>query len=375
MDSLMLNEPDCIHRVLVTDARRYVKWGGLEVARCLLGNGLLTSEGEAHRGQRRSLQSAFSAPRVSLLAPAMQDCIREALACWPSRGQISAGAEMGRITLRVIGEYLFGVRLSDQVISEVRTAVGEAVAVFREADEELSPELTARAAAVRARLEALVMQLGTLLGHPISDAEQLDQAITLLIAGHETTAHALTFALYLLSRHAEEQESVRTELRSNGLSDLEALPRLRAVLLETLRLYPPSWLIGRRTIEPTTLGDKHLAEGCTVLMSQYTMHRDAAYFEDPLCFKPARWCPSPTFTDTPPQGGTLPKGCYFPFGAGPRVCIGEHFAWLEMMLLLGTVLLDFDLGECPTPSPAVHFGLTLAPDEELWIPIARTTGR
>jgi cytochrome P450 len=391
---VVLAEPELIHRVLVTDAASYVKGRGLEVAKRMLGDGLLTSEGELHRQQRQLLQPVFQARKVELFGPVVESWSRKVIQDWPENGSISASKEMTRLTLQIVGESLFGTNLENDV-NEVRSAMDETLSNFRTATlpfyslgEKLFPSLRRKFEHNRGRLDAVVMRMiaehrehpkQDLLGRmveacreaKIDDQLLRDEAMTLFLAGHETTAHALTFALYLLSRHPAEQIRIQEELaqvvgsRAIQPDDLDQLPLLKDVLLETLRLFPPGWIIGRRSIRETTVGQYTLPAGCTVLMSPYVMHRQEAFFPNAERFWPDRWIERPRTS--------LPKYCYFPFGAGPRVCIGEHFAWMEMLVGLGTILQNYQLGFCQVDKPRLEPGITLAPAEELMIPVQRRT--
>ena len=359
----IVNQPELIHQVLVTDSANYTKGRGLEVAQRLLGQGLLTSENPLHKSQRHLLQPIFQPRNLARFQPVVEEKTSDLLKHWPEQGTICASTEMTRLTLEIIAQTVFGAEVD---VGEVREVMEEAVEVFRlaalplyEWAEMLIPPLKKRALRVRQRLDAVLTrvleQKQSLLQDANMSPEQLrDEAMTLFLAGHETTAHALTFALYLLSRHPEEQELVRRD---------EGGQRLKAALLETLRLYPTAWMIGRRSIETCTLGEYSLPSQTTVMMSPYVMHRQPEFFPDPDEFRPQRWLDRPR--------NTLPKGAYFPFGAGPRVCIGEHFAWMEMQSGLQAILKNFRLEPCPVDHPELRPGITLAPGEELAIPVQR----
>ena len=254
---------------------------------------------------------------------------------------------MTRLTLEIISETLFGSEVDAQ---EVRQVMEEATRAFRPMILPVFEKLAAwsgRPQRIRRRLDCILQPLldhhrGLLHGAPMAEEQLRDEAMTLFLAGHETSAHALTFALYLLSRHPQALQEADHE----------------SILLETLRLYPTAWVIGRRSIRETSLGPA----GTTVLMSPYVMHRHPDYFSHPDEFRPQRW-----------RDKTRPKGVYFPFGAGPRVCIGEHFAWQEMLTALRLVTENFRLYPCAINQPRLRTGITLAPAQPLMIPVERLT--
>ena len=340
---VIVNHPELIQQVLVRDAACYTKGRGLQVARRLLGQGLLTSENPLHKDQRRLLQPLFQPRRVQRFESCFQDKTRNLLAHW--QGTISANAEMTRLTLAIISETLFG---SEVDAEEVRRTVDEASRSFRPMIFPLYERLanwSGRPQRIRRRLDAILQSIldnhrSLLQDAPMAREQLRDEAMTLFLAGHETSAHALTFALYLLSRHPKEQDN----------------PDHEAILLETLRLYPTAWVLGRRSIQETSMGPA----GTTVIMSPYVMHRHPDYFSRPEEFRPERW-----------RDKTRPKGVYFPFGAGPRVCIGEHFAWQEMLTALRLVTENFHLRPCSVEKPRLRPGITLAPGQPLMIPVER----
>lgn len=381
-----LAQPALIHQVLVSRHEDFAKGQGQKALKKLLGEGLLTSEGDLHRCQRKIMQPVFQAQKVGTFGPAIGECTASVLDRWPDQGVISAGPEMTRLTLEIVGRCLFGSDLKEDV-AEVRSALEEGMKLFRLANlpfaewlEKLVPPLRWRLQNTRERLEVVVRRLieehracphhdllDQLMTSGMSDSLLRDETMTLFLAGHETTAHALTFALYLLSRHPGERAWLQEELdalhRPLQVEDLATLPRLRQVLLETLRLYPPAWILGRQALHDLELGGYQIPRGSLVLMSPFAMHRNPLYFEEPERFWPQRWERHPRCS--------LAKGVFFPFGMGPRVCLGEHFAWLEMMLGLGQVLQNFELGTCAVENPRLRPRVTLAPEEELLIPVRR----
>ena len=169
----------------------------------------------------------------------------------------------------------------------------------------------------------------------MSDRQLRDEALTIFLAGHETTANALTWTWYLLSQHPQSEARLHAELdsalggRRPAFEDLKNLPYTRMVLAESMRLYPPAWAVGRRALESFNIREYEISAGSVVLMSQYIMHRDERFFPDPERFDPERW--------TAEAQAQRPKFSYFPFGGGARVCIGEQFAWMEGILLLATI--------------------------------------
>ncbi|MBS2036249.1 cytochrome P450 [bacterium] len=354
---VVLSQPELIQQVLVSDASNYVKGRGLEVSRRLLGQGLLTSENPLHKQQRQILQPIFKPRNLESFRPAFEQQTHRLLRRWPERGVISASTEMTRLTLEIIAQTLFGQEVD---VDEVRGAMDEAVKTFRlvalpfyEWAERLLPALRHRPQRVRQRLDRVLEGIlpGSLLQGTEMASEQLrDEAMTLFLAGHETTAHALTFALYLLSRHPEAQRRCAQD---------EAY--LQAALLETLRLYPTAWIIGRRSLTSCQLGEYQIPPNTTVLMSPFAMHRHPDYFLQPERFRPERWLETPR--------SRLPKGVYFPFGGGPRVCIGEHFAWLEMLIGMRLILQNYWLEPCDVSRPKLRPAITLAPGQELLIPV------
>jgi cytochrome P450 len=196
-------------------------------------------------------------------------------------------------------------------------------------------------------------------GQALSDQQLRDEAVTMLLAGHETTAIALSYAIFLLSEHPEVASKLRAELESKvgarrlALSDIRSLPYLDAVVKETLRLYPPAWAIGREVISAFELGGYTLSPGDQLIMSPYVMHRHPRFWREPMRFDPERWLDGST--------DELPKFAYFPFGGGPRVCIGNHFATMEAQLVLGTLMQHLEMKVLPGFKVVLEPIVTLRP--------------
>ncbi len=360
----LINHPELIQDVLVTHHRHFIKSRALQVARRLLGEGLLTSEGELHLRQRRLVQPAFHRQRMVAYSQVMASYAQQTAERWETLAPDAAvdmSQEMMRLTLAVVGKTLFDADVEGEA-SAIGQALTEALHAFNrtllpggEQLERLPLALNQRAEEARQRLDATIYRFidqrrasgedrGDLLSMLLDaqdeaggmdDQQVRDEAMTLFLAGHETTANALTWTWYLLAQNPAEERQLHKELdrvlagRTPTLGDLPDLAYTRMVLSEAMRLYPPAYAIGRQVVEPYPVRDYVLEPGATVFLSQYIMHRDPRYWFDFERFDPNRW--------TPEAVARRPKFSYFPFGAGPRVCIGEGFAWTEGILALATL--------------------------------------
>lgn len=366
---IFASHPDLVHEILVTRDASLVKGRILDQARDVFGQGLLTSEGEFHRRQRRLIQPAFHRRRIEAYADAMSADAAAAAERWRDGETVDVAREMMRLTLRIVARCLFSVDVEDAEARAVGQALDALMAAFNTVAvgsgflRKLPLPSVRRAKRAVETLDGLVYGLiaerrraggggedllGLLLdardedGSAMDDRKVRDEVLTLFLAGHETTANALAWTWYLLARHPEaearfhaEIDAVLTHCPDNRLpraDDLPSLPYTRQVLTESMRLYPPAWGVSRRTrqtSEPVTIGGYPLPPGSGVLISQWVTHRDPRFFPDPLSFRPERW--------TAEFEAQLPKFAYFPFGGGPRICIGMGFAWMEGVLLLATL--------------------------------------
>ena len=355
----LLNHPDRVRDVLVTHHRSFHKGVGLERARMLLGDGLLTSEDERHTRQRRLIQPAFHRERIAAYASTMVGYSNRRTDCWRQGQVMDVAREMASITLAIAGKTLFDadVEQDESQIGETLTAAlasfNIALLPFGDRLARLPIPPARRFRRARARLDAIIYGLiqerrttgatgsdllSTLVavrdeesdGAGMDDEQVRDETLTLLLAGHETTANALSWTWHLLSAHPHVEQVLHAELDTvlNGrLPTVDDVPRLiytRAVLAESMRLFPPAYLVGRRALAPYEVpGTSYVLPASTVVfLSQYLLHRDARFWEAPERFEPERWT----------RGAGTPMShryAYFPFGAGPRVCIGEQFAWME----------------------------------------------
>jgi cytochrome P450 len=381
---VLLNNPEMIKDVLVTQSHKFVKGRGLQLAKRLLGEGLLTSEGEFHRRQRRLAQPAFHRQRIVSYGKVMVECAARVADRWLDGATIDIAPEMSRLTLAIVGKTLFDADVESEA-REIGEALTETIRVWRlstlpygELLEKLPLPSTRRFQAARTRLDATIYRFieehraagvdrGDLLsmllmakdaegdGGSMTDEQLRDEAMTIFLAGHETTANALTWTWYLLAQHPEAEAILQDELRevlSGRHPTLEDLPRLtysEMVLAESMRLFPPAWIIGRRALEDIEVNSYLIPAGSLVLMSQYVMHRDPRYYPDPNRFDPLRWSTE--------AKAARPKFSYFPFGGGPRVCLGESFAWMEGVLVMATLAQRWQMqlvpGQRVEPQPLI----------------------
>jgi cytochrome P450 len=383
---VLVSDPDRIRDVLVTHGRLFHKGRGLERAKMLLGEGLLTSEDELHLRQRRLAQPAFHRARIAAYADTMAGYAARRAEQWRDGAPLDVAREMAAYTLAVVGKTLFDADIEGEA-HEIGEALGAAIEAFNlsvlpfgELLERLPLPVTLRFRRGRERLDATIYRLiaerrasgedrGDLLsmlllaqdsegdGGGMSDRQLRDEAMTLLLAGHETTANLLAWTWYLLAQHPEVESALHAEVDAVpaerlGADDLARLPFTRAVLTESMRLFPPAWIIGRRAMEPYRVGEHELPARTILLASQWVVHRDPRWWPDADRFLPARWMPGGSALDP-----ARPKFSYFPFGAGTRVCIGEQFAWLEGTLALATIARRWRLrlvpGASVVPQPIV----------------------
>ena len=359
-----LADPELIQDVLVKQARSFLKDQGLESTKPLLGEGLLTSEGEFHRRQRRLAQPAFHHARIAAYGTTMVEHAERAASRWRDGDSLQFVPEMMRLALGIVGKTLFDTDIASDADTVAR-ALGVAMNTFTLARVPfwrlllyLPVPSTLRFARARRELDEVIYRLirghrengrdrGDLLSMLLlaqdveggtgrmTDRQLRDEAMTILLAGHETTAVALAWSFYLLSQDRAAEAALHDELDSvlrgapPTADDVKRLPYTEMVLSESMRLYPPAWAIGRRALEPVPLGGYELRPGDAAVMAQWVVHRDAELWPDPLRFDPLRFEPA--------RKAQRHRFAYFPFGGGPRVCIGDGFAWLAGTLLLATL--------------------------------------
>jgi cytochrome P450 len=386
---------DLAREVLVTHQRAFKNGPGFERARIVLGNGLLTSEGDFHLRQRRMLQPAFHRKRVAAYAGIMLDEARRAGDAWREGEPRDVAEDMTQLALRVVTRALFGAELAadGERIGHAVAEVGEffdyltiallpvllrtplpRVRRFKRGIRQLE-DATARVIAERrsAGTEADGDLLSILLaardvegdGTGMTDTQVRDEALTLITAGHETTANGLNWAWYLLALHPEVERRFHAELdevvggRPLTAEDAARLPYTEAMLLEAMRLYPPAWGIERRAVADQAIGGHVIPKGAAVLMPTYVMHRDPRLFPDPLRFDPERFLPE--------GSAGRPDWAYPLFGGGTRKCIGVGFAMLEATLVLAELGRRWRLRLDPARPVVPQARVSLRPRDGLWM--------
>jgi cytochrome P450 len=369
----LVSDPHLIKDILVTHNRNFTKSRGLERTKRLLGNGLLTSEGAQHLRQRRLMQPAFHRERIAAYGQTMVTYADRTRQGWQDGATVDVANEMMRLTLSIAGKTLFDVDVERQAaeVGRAMTAVMESfwTTMLPMVDLlELMPiPKLRRAKAARAQLDRMIYAMiaerrasgrdhGDLLSMLLSaqdeegtggmsDQQVRDEAMTILLAGHETTANALTWLWYLVSQSPEVEAKLHREIdtvlqgKLPTVAILPALPYTERVVTEAMRLYPPAWIVGRRAIAEYPIGDYIARPRTIMIMSPWILQHDPRYFPNPDRFEPDRW--------TAEFKATLPQFAYFPFGGGPRRCIGESFAWMEQILVVATLAQNWTLALAP----------------------------
>ncbi|HLX45637.1 MAG TPA: cytochrome P450 [Bryobacteraceae bacterium] len=361
-NAYVISNPEWIKDILITNQTNFTKSRMLERAKVLLGEGLLTSEAEFHKRQRRLVQPAFHRDRLIGYGAAMAECAAQCRDRWSAGERFDVSREMNRLTLAIVARTLFSADVSSEA-DEIGSALTEVLGLFEmvlmpfsEWIEKLPLPSVRRFEKARARLDQTIYRMiaerrasgedkGDLLSmlllaqdedaSTMTDKQVRDEALTLFLAGHETTANALTWTWYLLSQNPEAEARFHAEIdrvlgaRLPTFDDLAQLKYVEMVFAESMRLFPPAWGIGRRPLQAYRIGDYEIPARTVMLMSPYVVHRDPRWYPEPEKFDPDRFLPE--------NAAGRPKFSYFPFGGGARVCIGERFAWMEGVLLLATL--------------------------------------
>ena len=392
-DTLVVTSPELIEEVLVKHRKQTVKDPITAGLSDVLGQGLLTAEGEVWKQNRRLIAPSFQPRHLAALGETMLTTTREHAAGWES-GVHGVHEHMMELTLDIAVRTLFGTELEGgervgELVEELMVGFDKKTHTWRRLIPDWVPTPNRRMALRNQRelhsiLQTLVDNkraandpdasdlLSRLLaardddGRGMDDAQLRDEMLTLFLAGHETTAPALSYALMLLAQHPQAQERARAEV-PDALSAHHArsLPFVDAVFNEAMRLYPPAWVVGRAAAEPFELDGVHIPTGTVLLLPQWVVHRDARWFADPDAFRPERW-----LEDEPPH-----KFAFFPFGGGQRVCVGNHFARMEALLVLAELLEAFELHPVQGFDLDVYPSVTLRPRDGVHIELRRRDGR
>jgi cytochrome P450 len=422
---VFLNEPEYIREVLINQSSSFVKERTVRRMKVLLGEGLITSEDPLHKRQRRIVAPAFHRQRIAAFGDQIVACADALQKSWQSNQQIDIAAASMQLSLEIVARTLFDTAVTADVRSindEVNTIMGlyNFIVAFPRLEDFLHlpiPSLI-KFRKSKARLDATVNRLirehreaaqsgepdkGDLLSMLLasrdeqpdasgrhtgmSDEQIRDEVLTIFLAGYETVANGLTWTWYLLSQNPEVEARLHAELdavlgiglepgappdsgtwdgppqhpplthRLPTLADYPSLSYTQQVFAESMRLYPPAWAMGRMSTKPVTLGPYRIPPGAHFFFSQYIMGRDPHYFPDPLRFDPDRF--------TPEAKASRPKLTYFPFGAGPRQCIGESFAWMEGVFSIATVASRWRMRYLGATPPVPQAKITLRPRDPL----------
>ena len=399
--AILLNRPEYIEEVLVTQKRHFIKARGTRSLSSLLGNGLLVSEGSFWRRQRRLVQPAFHRDRISTYGQMMVASCERMLSDWRQGAALDLHHEMMGVTLAIVAKALFGADVSgaagdvgrslevtlahfnwrastgflvplwlplranrefDRAKANLDKIVYDLIARRRSSSEDPG-DLLSMLLAARDEAGTGIPAVSAAEQSGMTDRQVRDEVMTLLLAGHETTANALTWTFLLLSQNPDVDARLADELatvlggRNPALTDLPRLPYTENVVKEALRLYPPAWIMGYEAIDDVTIGGYPVRKGTTMFMSQWVTHRDARWFPEPDAFRPERWAE--------PGMKQLPTYAYYPFGGGERLCIGKSFALMEASLLLATIASRYRLVLAPDQQIAMEPSVTLRPKHGL----------
>lgn len=424
----LINNPDYIERILIYDHGNFKKGPRLQTAKRVLGEGLVTSEGEYHRNQRKIIQPVFLPKMIASYDEIMSQYAYNMCHNWSDGSILDIHDEMMRVTLSIICKSVMNYDIESQEADKISKSLDISKNYMKRLQHPIGqvldhipilPKVAQSRSAIKVLdsivykiiserrsmmiqsnysdnnvqndkekqnqdhiknekdVEALSQDLLTRLMYnktpntnqdkdkttnieSLSDVQLRDQIITFLIAGHETTANALTWTFYLLTQNPDVEKKlyheINTILRGNKIPSFKDIPKLKyteKVFRESMRVYPPVWTLGRFVENPYSLGEYIIPKGSTILMSQYVMHHNSKYYDEPQIYNPDRW--------TEEFKRSLPRFAYFPFGGGIRGCIGESFAWQEGILLLSTVMKYWKMQLVPNQKIKLDPGITLNP--------------
>jgi cytochrome P450 len=385
-DAYLLNHPDLVQGAVVTDHRAFHKGPTIQAAKMLLGSSLLTSEEEVHHRQRRLIQPMFHHERIASYADAMVRHAERAEARWADGANVDIQAEMSAITLSVVGETLFGTDVDVGRSATVRRAMTDTLEMFDRVYSPLFRLLVRLPSPTMRRYHTLEADLNRVIaemiaerratglagndllslllraredGTDMADAEVRDEALTLFLAGHETTAIALTWIWWLLARNPAAEDRLHAELdavlaeRPPTVADLPNLPYTQAVVSESLRLRPPVWAMGRTAVADHRADGHTISKGSIVVIAPWLLHHDERWWPEPLTFLPERWLGD--------EQEARPRYAFVPFGGGPRVCIGEPFARMEAAMIVASIGRAWRFEGATSSEPELQAVITLRP--------------
>jgi cytochrome P450 len=357
-DFYLVTSPELIQEILVTKQRNFIKGEYLQRTKKVFGEGLLTSEGDFHHRQRRLVQPAFHHDRLNVYAKVMTTYAERTTSNWRDGEVLDIHGEMMKLTMAIVAKCLYDADLESES-KKIAQDLTLTIEYFNRLSSPLAKILeklptNKKYEGAVARIDKMVYGLieerrrsgkdtGDLLsmllhakdesGMEMTDRQLRDEVLILFAAGHETTANALTWTFYLLSENPAAEKKFHAEVDALNheltAADVPKLEYTTKVFTESMRLYPPAWILPREVVKETQIGDYIIPAEANVLVSQFVNHRDPRFFAHPESFEPERW--------TPEFRKTLPKFAYYPFGGGPRSCVGEPFAWMEGALLLATI--------------------------------------
>jgi cytochrome P450 len=382
----VINHPDDVKRVLVSNHRNYTKGIGLDRVRILLGHGIMTSEGDFWKRQRYMMQPAFHRKVVTEFGKIIDEANQRFIARWEDqarRGEpVNVTDDMSELTLEIVLRSIFGPdldRLSRQyggnpfdVVTKEQTRDLKFAYKFRQLGKVIAALVERRRDENQDHPDFLGMLMTARdkdTGAAMSERELIDEVMTLVVAGHETTASGLNWIWYLISQHPEVEKRLHAELdtvpdeSAASLSQMESLTYTHQVIDEALRLYPPGWLLSRRAIGPDMLSGYEIPAGTDVLLSPYLLHRHPRYWKDPDAFRPERFDKD--------HEAERPRFAYMPFAAGPRHCIGETLALYEMLMHVSKVARRYRLTYVPDKPIELEAQINLRTRNPLFMQLER----
>jgi cytochrome P450 len=394
----LINNPDYIEKILIYDHSNFSKGPRLQSAKRLLGEGLVTSEGEFHKSQRKLIQPLFLPKKISSYGAIMTDRALRMIQGWKNGSVVNIHSELMKVTLSIICKSVMNYEMESKQAKDFgnafsitktyasrlqhplgqildRVPILPKVAQARAAGNKLNTIVYGLISERREKIEkdksfsgedllSKLIRVQADDGSAMTDKQLRDEIITILIAGHETTSNALAWTYYLLSQNPKVERGVFDEIDSvlgensgafkqPSIADLPKLDYVEKVFREAMRLYPPVWTMGRFVQNDYALGGYMLPRGSSLMFSQYVMHHSSKYYDNPEIFDPDRW--------TEEFKMHLPRFSYFPFGGGIRGCVGEPFAWQEGILLLATISSYWSMRLAPDQRVKLQAGITLSP--------------